>query len=116
MRSFSDEATSASARKYRSYAVRSLAGRLAERRISAACNVGSMTPATLDATFSCKSNISSNECMLRSITPAFGRTEPGRHGCSLTDADDLADYLFQSRWAKGSGCSTRGGVRAWPIG
>src|SRR6266550_1757091 len=75
-----------------------------------------MTPATLDATFSCKSNISSNECMLRSITPAFGRTEPGRHGCSLTDADDLADYLFQSRWAKGSGCSTRGGVRAWPIG
>jgi len=40
------------ARRYRSYAVGSLVGLSADRRISATCNVGSITPATLFATLS----------------------------------------------------------------
>ena len=40
------------ARRYKSYAVESLVGRSLARRISAACNVGSITPATLNATLS----------------------------------------------------------------
>ena len=50
---------SGSARRYRSYDVRSAVGRSNARLISVSSSRGSMTPATLDATLSCSSNTSS---------------------------------------------------------
>jgi hypothetical protein len=44
----------------------SVVGRAAERRISADYNAGSITPATLTATWSCSSNTSSSEPSKRS--------------------------------------------------
>jgi hypothetical protein len=32
----------------------------------------------------------------------------------VTSAVAATDYLFQTRRVEGSGCSARGGVRAWP--
>src|SRR6516225_9742917 len=64
--SLSQEKVRARARRYRSYAGRSFLGRSSARRISTACNAGSMTPATLIATWSCRSKMASSEPSKRS--------------------------------------------------
>ena len=80
----------------------SLVGRSVDRRISAVCRVGSMTPATLFATWSCSSKTSSNEPSKRSAqrcAPGCGLYQLGGDPdatASLADGTfkDVADAQF----------------------